>query len=195
MAANEYLLGLLAIITGLAIVDLLASLHNLFIAKARVKWDWLALMAAVLIGLTLIISWWVSWQRFGQAPEISWPLWRFVLTLAQVSALYMAVRASLPDAVPEEGVDLADYYAHHGGYMWRGMLATNLLVVSALFLSGWEPLTNDPGLWLAQRWPYFVTTGVFLALILFKRRRVHAVLVPLLLAWVAYSTLGDRLTG
>lgn len=195
MDANEYLLGLLAIISGLAVVDLLSSLHHLFAAKARVRWDWLAMTAAVQIALTLVASWWISWQSFGSTPDIDLPLWRFILTLGQLSALYMSVRASLPDTVPDEGVDLADYYARYSGYMWGAMLVTYLLVVCADVLSGWGLLTDNPGAWVAENWPVFICVVIFAALVAVRRRVLHAVLVPGLTLWIAIGSLGARLSG
>jgi len=195
MDANEYLLGLLAIISGLAVVDLLSSLHHLLAAKARVRWDWLAVTAAAGIALVLVGSWWVSWQRFGSTPDIDLPLWRFILTLAQLSALYMAVRACLPDAVPDEGVDLADYYAGFSGYIWGAMLVANLLVVCAVVLSGWVLLTSDPSVWLAENWPLLILTMSFATLVAVRRRALHAVLVPALTVWIAIGSLGERLSG
>jgi hypothetical protein len=195
MAANEYLLGLLAIISGLAVVDLLSSLHHLFAAKARVRWDWLALTAATEIALTLVVSWWISWQGLGSKPDIDLPLWRFILMLGQLSALYMSVRGCLPDTVPDEGIDLKDYYARFSGYMWGAMLVANLLLLFAYLLSEWSLLIRDPAGWFALNWSLLLCTVVFTTLVVVRRRAVHAVLVPALTLLLAVSALGSRLSG
>ena len=49
MRPLEYLLLFQCIILGLAVGDLARSLHRLLTAGARVKWDWLAPLAALMI--------------------------------------------------------------------------------------------------------------------------------------------------
>lgn len=48
MSGGDYVLGLLAIITGLAISDMIVSLHGLLINRKHVTWDWLPLVATQL---------------------------------------------------------------------------------------------------------------------------------------------------
>lgn len=71
MEIKEYFLGLLAIITGLAITDMIVSLHVLLRRFGRVRWDWLPMAAATLVFVVIVRSWWIAW-------DTNWtnrPLW------------------------------------------------------------------------------------------------------------------------
>jgi hypothetical protein len=57
MSGTDYILGLLAIVTGLAISDMVVSLHGLLINRRHVKWDWLALVAAAFVLVLIVNSW------------------------------------------------------------------------------------------------------------------------------------------
>ena len=57
MSGGGYLLGLILVITGLAISDLIVSLHGVLMNRHKVKWDWLALLAAAYIFLMIVNSW------------------------------------------------------------------------------------------------------------------------------------------
>ena len=51
MLSGDFGIGLMAIITGLAIADMVASTHGLLMDRRRVRWDWLAALAATFIFL------------------------------------------------------------------------------------------------------------------------------------------------
>ena len=46
MSGAEFIVGLLTIVTGLAICDMIVSLHGLLVNRRHIKWDWLALVSA-----------------------------------------------------------------------------------------------------------------------------------------------------
>lgn len=60
MDVKEYLLSLMAIVTGLAIADMIVSLHGLLRRFRKVHWDWLPVVAALFVFVLIVSSWWTG---------------------------------------------------------------------------------------------------------------------------------------
>jgi hypothetical protein len=129
MLSGDFAIGLMTIITGLAIADLVISTHGLLMNRRRVRWDWLALLAAFLIFLLIVSSWGISYKTMGNQ-MINPPLWLFVIGLSQIIPLYLAARAALPDSVDDKGVDLAAHYAGIRRYFWGSVAFTYAMFVA-----------------------------------------------------------------
>lgn len=189
MSGGEYLLGLILIITGLAISDMVVSLHGLLIRQKEVRWDWIALLAAAYIFLMIVNSWGLSFQTFNRSDENPY-LWEFLELLGQIIALYLAARAALPDAVPEGGVDLAEYYASISRYFWTAIAAT-----LALYLVGGAYLEGALLPFLSDRWGAAAQFALMIPLIVSRNRRLHCAIVPVILALFCLDHLDRRLFG
>ena len=175
MRTNEYVLGLMAIISGLAITDLVASLHRLLRARTRVQWDWLTLVVAAFVGMALTASWFISW-RVNVVENYNPTFWRFFfLTLGQLVPLYLAAAAALPDEVPPEGLDLKQFYAENSRYIWGAL--TTMMIMFIITGSVLYVLRGDyraAGMNVLQT-PFVLPT---LLLAVIRSRAVHRVLVP-----------------
>ena len=175
MRTNEYVLSLMAIISGLAITDLIASLHRLLRARQRVQWDWLTLVVAAFVGMALTVSWFISW-RVNVVQNYNPTFWRFFfLTLGQLVPLYLAAAAALPDEVPPEGVDLKRFYAENSRYIWGA-----LTMMMVMFIITGSVLHLGRGDYRAAamnvlQTPFLVPTAL---LAIVGNRRVHSILVP-----------------
>lgn len=112
MNSFEYITVLVSIVVGLAIADIATSLHRLLRAGRRVKWDWIAPAAAALMLLELFNLWW-KWHGFtGQT------LGEVMPYFAALLLLFLAASACLPDAVPEDGLDLKHFAQTSHLYFW-----------------------------------------------------------------------------
>lgn len=190
MSGGEYLLGLILIITGLAISDLVVSLHGVLLHRARVRWDWLAMLAAAYIFLMIVNSWGISFQSFN-SDSVNPPLWQFLELLGQIIPLYLAARAALPDEVPSEGIDLAHHYAHASSYFWTAIATTLLLyLIGSSFQSSGGIAAN-----LATKIGSIVQLALMVPLILVRSRRLHVIVVPLVVLVFCYDHLTGRLFG
>ena len=182
MLSGDFAIGLMTIITGLAIADMVISAHGLLMNRKRVEWDWLALLAAAFIFLLIVSSWGISYKTMGNQ-VINPPLWLFVIGLSQIIPLYLAARASLPDAVDEKGLSLANHYAEIRRYFWASVAFTYLMFVAyGLYALGAGVLLGD----------YFSPTAqlvMMAVLIAVPNRRVHAILVPLIVFGFSYNHL------
>ena len=190
MAGADYILGLLIIITGLAISDMIVSLHNLLIHRRVVKWDWLPIVSAAIVLILIIDSWRISYIGFRDV-ERGPPIWAFLLILAMLVPLYLGARAALPDRIePEDGIDLLEHYDFVRGYLW-GAVGCTLGLFVALQLIGYFTL----GFREFQMQTLRAAIGLALVslLAITGRRAIHRIVVPLLLIGLAVVVLPQRL--
>ena len=102
----------MSVIIGLAIADMATSLHRLLRNRRRVRWDWVAPLSAVVILVELLNLWW-SWRGFTGNTMAELAPYLLVLVL-----LFLTASATLPDEVPEEGIDLGRYFDDNRSYFW-----------------------------------------------------------------------------
>ena len=182
MTSGDFAIGLMTIITGLAIADMIISLHGLLMNRARVTWDWLAVLAAIYIFLLIVSSWGISFRTMGNQ-MIDPPLWLFVIGLSQIIPLYLAARSSLPDAVDDKGVDLAAHYAEISRYFWASVAFTYLMYLAyAAYANGAATLF---GTFLSPAAQLLLMAS----LVVVPRRPVHAILVPAIFVLFCYDHL------
>ena len=182
MLSGDFAIGLMTIITGLAIADMVASTHLPFMNRARVQWDWLAILAALLIFLLIVSSWGISYRAMGNQ-QIDPPLWLFVIGLSQVIPVYLAARASLPDEVGKEGVSLAAHYAEVSRYFWAAVAFTYFVFVA------YGAYMDGPASLIGAHFSPAAQLLMMLVLIIVPGRRVHAMLVPVIFLLFCYSHL------
>jgi hypothetical protein len=108
----EYITALTAVLIGLAVADMATSLHKLLRHRRRVKWDWVAPLAALVILVELFGLWW-NWRRFDGNTIAEIAPYFLLLVL-----MFLAASVTLPDEVPEDGLDLGTYFDDTRGYFW-----------------------------------------------------------------------------
>ncbi len=116
MTPFEYILPLVSVLVGLAIADLAVSFNRLLRARNRVTWDWLTLLAAFSALLSVLDMWWMFYGV--QESTFYYSLLGFLPLAFQLVLLFLINAAALPDDVPEEGINLKEFYANNSGYLW-----------------------------------------------------------------------------
>lgn len=111
---QEEALVFASLIVGLAVADQLNSMHRLLKRRSTVRWDWLTLWVAALILLTQVQVWW----GLAGEPEGSVSIGGFLPTLVTLIILFLLSAASLPDEVPEKGLELRKFYEQQHAYIW-----------------------------------------------------------------------------
>lgn len=176
MNTFEYTAAFVSILFGLAVGDLMVSLHRLLRAGRRVRWDALAVAAALLAGLTVLNAWWAMFGWLRRHETLT--LVGFLPQLLSLLLLFLLVSAALPDEVPAEGVDLRVYYDKNRRYFWS-LLGLYLTLVTVLMLASGRPL---PPFLTAQNVTCVALMG---ALVLTGRRWLHWLVVALLFAMLS----------
>jgi hypothetical protein len=182
MTSGDFAIGLMTIITGLAIADMVISLHGLLMHRRRVRWDWLALVAALYVFLLIVSTWGIYFRNLANQ-QIDPPLWLFAIYLGQAITMYLAARASIPDEVTAEGVCLADHYVRISRYFWTALAFTYLIYL------GFSLAGTGPRLMLGPYLPPSAQLLMMLVLVAVPNRRIHAILVPVIFALFCYDHL------
>ena len=166
MTRIEYLLPLVSVLIGLAIADLVASLHRLLRARDRVRWHWLPLQWAAVTFLILLAYW---WSFYDVAQAAVWNnLFAFGSHIALLIILYLVAAAALPDRADEGNLDLLQDYLRQRRYFF-GLYA---LYFSYSLVDVW---LRTGILWRPLSWLVLVYVAVFLLLAWTDRVRVHAI--------------------
>lgn len=166
MTSFQHILILVSIVIGLALADVLTSLHNLVMARERVRFHWLPMAWALLLFVAATQYWWAFFQT-GRDPAWS-HFFAFLFVLLELVALYLIASSALPDVTPDQRpIDLEAHY-FDTRFWFFGLIAlyVALLVIDRLIRGNplWEPVHG------------FHATGIVLALILMwsEDTRVHA---------------------
>lgn len=189
MNASDYQLGLLAIISGLAITHLLTNATRLLMDRRHTDWDWLPIASAIFVAYLIVYSWFVTGRAWQKLPNgISLGL--FVLTLIEVAPFYIAARAVLPDdRITTVGSNLRSHYEENSRLIWGAIaisaIITNIDVAVSPFSQGAQEAIAPLG---------YLPNVIFIAAIgslaFTTRRWVHLVTVPVLLGALVFSSIG-----
>ncbi len=169
----QYLAAFITIVLAIALTDLLGSLHRLIIARRRVCWSVLPLLAAGFVFISVVSEFFSIWV-VADVARISFV---YLLLLVVVpSLLALAAFAVLPDDVPAEGLDLEQVYMDNRVYLY-GTLAVDFasdLIRTAVHAN----LVHGTSLWtdpkfLAHVSPSLALIAVYVLLAWSKDWRVH----------------------
>jgi len=130
MTRFEYASIFIGIVVGLALANILASVHKLMEARRRVRWDWLAPAMAVNAVLLTYGTFWHLWVQSQISPLPSIYFIAYLPVAFAFFLLYLACAATLPDDVPERGIDLRAYYFENRMRIWGLFCATFVLNLS-----------------------------------------------------------------
>lgn len=192
MTVSDYLATFLSIIVGLALADLASSLHRLLRAGPRVIWDWLTPLAALNIAFAIQSVWWATFSGLVHIESMTFA--GFVPRVVSTLLLFLLASAALPDEVPQEGINLRNYYDRQRRYFWAlyalwvGSILARRIGEAALY--GNEPANF---LWLAGG--NAVVIPAMIALMFVRSRIVHGIALVLLLAVTLATSFGDRIGG
>ena len=189
MGPSEYVLVFVSIILGLGIGDMLISLHRLLRQGRRVRWDWAAPWAALIVILLNVMTWWSLFPRGKDGPAT---IAGFLPLLVTLILLFLLSAAALPDEASEDRLDLKVYYEGNRRYFWSLMslvFAWNIAHDVIAQVTNGQPLLAV----LADRPLDLVVLALFVSLIFVRQRWWHALV--LLLAMVGPVAWLSRRVG
>ena len=106
-------LVLVSIVLGVAITFELEHLNKVLRAPG-VRWHWAQPAFALFVLLSSISFWWNA----ASIKQETLALGEFLPVMFQLIMLALLAAAAFPDRVPEEGIDLAQYYQNSRVYQW-----------------------------------------------------------------------------
>lgn len=175
MTATEHLLVLVSIIVGLALTDILTSVHQLVHARKRVRFSWFPVGWAVILFYVTVQVWWASLH--GVQEPVYQNFFGFALYLLVPVTLYLVASSVLPDVESEGLVDMQAHYFEHRTWFFLVAALNISIIVGTDVLQG-DPFLNPPR---AIHGGFLAT---FVTLAWTKNRRVHAIGLTLALALV-----------
>jgi hypothetical protein len=108
MGPFEYLLLFAAVVLGLAVSEIAINFNRLMSAHAKVRWDWLAPLAALVAFLKIVTQWWTWYRAEPVAGSLTFEM--YLVVLVEAVLLFLLSACTLPDHVPAEGLSLRDHY-------------------------------------------------------------------------------------
>jgi hypothetical protein len=177
MRAFEYAIGVFAVLIGLAIADIATSFHRLLRCKLPVKWDPLALIAALYALCMAIYMWFDLWgvRNFAATRHFLF----YLLLFGQLFILFLVAASSLPDEVGTS-IDLREFYAANRQRFWTLVVLFQIVYVAAgFYFTGGMPKLPK---WLNAILLIQMIAPLVLSLMLLvtKSRAVHYVGIGLL---------------
>ncbi len=175
--AFEYAIGVFAVLIGLAIADIATSFHRLLRCKLPVKWDPLALIAALYALCMAIYMWFDLWgvRNFSATRNFLF----YLLLFGQLFILFLVAASSLPDEA-DTSIDLREFYATNRQKFWTLVVLFQIGYVGAgfYFVGGMPKLPK----WVSAILLVQMITPLVLSLMLLvtKSRAVHYVGIALL---------------
>ncbi len=176
--AFEYAIGVFAVLIGLAIADIATSFHRLLRSKSAVKWDPLALSAALYALCMAIYMWFDLWgvRNFAATRHFLF----YLLLFAQLFVLFLVAASSLPDEA-SDSTDLREFYAANRRKFWLLVVVFQIGYVGAGFYFIGGTIVELPILVTAMLIVQMIAPLVLaLALLATKSRVVHSIGIGLL---------------
>jgi len=185
----SYVVGLLSIITGLALSDMGISLHRLLKRRSNVRWDWLTLAIAGYVAFVIVRFWYQVWSIRG-FPGVT-GLFFFGGIIAENFVLFLVAASSLPDEddLSEKPVNLRAFQQRNSTYLWRLFLLFTLMWAA----HGIYFAVAERQLFSLKMAAIFVVPLVLGGALAFVRqRRLQSLLFGALLAHEAWWTIVAR---
>lgn len=187
MTLFELIFGLTAIILGLALTNITASLHRLALAGRKVRWAPEPVLLTLLVTMIIVYVWLGNWSK-REMSSIS--AGRALLDVARMMALYFAAASCLPepDRLPDEGLDLANYY-----YGTRALTFGALIVGLALFNINFA-IGNPRFHWRTDFWEQIPLIALYGSMIFIRARWYHLLVLTAVIVMFGFQVFGTVLT-
>jgi len=126
----DYALGLLSILMGLALADVVFSFHKLVVRARTVRWDGRVLIATALVIVECVRHWFAQWTLRDDSIALTFPI--YFGMFVELLLLVLLAASCLPDD-PAEDCDLGAFYEQRRRYFW-GLFAAYQLLFFAWWL-------------------------------------------------------------
>ena len=176
MTLFELSFALTSVILALALTNIAASVHRLFLAGRRVRWAPEPILVTLLVTMIIVDVWTDQWH-FRAIKQLN--VGGSLLDVLRMMSLFFAAASTLPDPdlLGEGEIDLKTYY-----YATR-RLTYGAMIVGLLLFTLANAMMVRPSL-LQVLISTLVAPGLYGALIAFRPRWLHLlVLVTVLAGW------------
>lgn len=174
----EFLMILLSLIVGLGVAEILSGIARFLKKDGAHEIPWIHGAATMAVFVGLLQTFWESW---GLRTVETWSFPAMLLMLGSPICLYLMAYILFPEQ--DERTSLNDYYLERARLIWP--LGGLTVIIGTLF----RPLAFGDPLWIVDNVSGIPVLIVCAVLMLTRKRIVHYVLVPVVLASVLLDTL------
>lgn len=163
MTLFELLFGLSAVVLGLALTHIAASLQRLLHAGRRVRWAAEPMLLTALLLLVIVTMWINQWSTRDVA---SITMFQALLQVLKLLAIYFAAASVLPEAVGSNGrIDLFEHYDRTRWLSYGALIAGLILILiySVVEMHSFPDTVGAALMWL-------LLPAIYLTLILVRWR-------------------------
>lgn len=162
MSLFEFTFALSAVILGLALTHIAATLHKLLLAGRKVRWA-IEPVLLMLIVLLVIVSVWLGAWFDRDRSEVT--LYQVVVQTAMYLTLYFGAASCLPEPAGKEPTDLYAYY-DRTRLLSFGALITSMTLFKVYFATI-NGFVNE--FWGARLLEHLFACGLYASLIVVRR--------------------------
>ena len=165
-----YFAAFITVVLGLAVGDMVTSLHRLLRAGRRVRWSVTPAIAILFVFLSVLSQFFTIWEMLGPT---RFTFYGLVGAMTAPVAIALAALAVLPDEVGDGAFDLEAFYLNNRLYIH------GVLLLAFLADCGYELLKLDVRASgfafeaMGVTLPNLIACGVFVALARSRSRKLH----------------------
>lgn len=178
MGLFEFLMILVSVVIGLGLTEILTGWADLLRARDEVRFYWVPVLFQWGIFFALLQQWWEFWEMEGLG-EITFLA---VLTLL-VPPIILFLIAHLLFPSEAQGADLEEDYFRQSALLWI------LVILGTLDGTFLRPLVLGNPVFHPSNLSGIPMVAFCLVLAASRKRRVHAFLVPVIIAMVLLDTI------
>lgn len=127
MDTFEFISVALSFVLGLGVTHQLSALVRVFLARKRMRADWIPILWAISVFVMMIQYWWAI---FELSDVDVWPVHHFMFFMALALLLFLAGALVLPTPLFDEADDLGQLFEEHGRW---GLAVLVVYGVTVLF--------------------------------------------------------------
>lgn len=186
MSLFEFTFALSAVILGLALTQVAASLHKLLLAGKQVRWALEPVLLTLIVVLVIVSVWVGAWDESDRTLVT---LNQILIQTAMYMALYFGAASALPEPRGEEPLDLHAYY-DRTRLLTFGALITSMTLFKVYFgtLYGFRKVFS--GMSLAE---HILACALYGSLIVVRKRWYNVLVLSFVLLFYYWEISGMSL--
>lgn len=188
MSLFEFTFALSAVILGLALTHIAATIHKLLLAGKRVQWAPEPVLLTLIVLLVIVSVWLAAWFDRSEATVT---MGQMLLQVAKLLTLYVAAASCLPEPAGTEPVNLRDYYDRTRLLSFGSLILSLLLfLVYGIAIHGLpSPMTFG----IAVNMLLYPT--LYASLIFVRKRWFNILVLGFIIVYYGWRVVGQQLTA
>lgn len=188
MSLFEFTFALSAVMLGLALTHIAATVHKLLLAGKRVTWAPEPILLTGIVVLVIITLWLFSWSDRNN-PSVT--AGEMMLHVSTLFALYISAASCLPEPGGNKRFNLRTYYDETRSLSFGALLISLLLSHTVNII--YHRFTVPFSFWPVFGLIYFPV--LYVSLIFIRRRWFNLLALGGIIVPILWLTVGERLAG